>query len=554
MTRQQPTPGPDVRVERTDLDHNPAGGGGEGGAGGGGGGRGVSPRRAFWASFGLLFALFSLWAIANPLTAAPDEPSHATKAAAVVRGQLVGDPVPEEPDGFGSVHVPNVIWQSQAYPICYYFKPEVTAACEPAEPADPNTIVYAVTTASSYNPLYYVPTGLPSLLPIGEEMLYLMRLVSAALCAFALAWAVRSLAELRAISWPMLGLAAATTPMVVFLASSISPAGLEVCVSIGLWTGLLGIVHQPDPDRLPARMAGVGVLAAVLVNLRGMSPLFLAIIVVTVVASAPWANSWVALRDRRSWPWLGLVAVASAAALAWLRTAGALPTSEVLFPEWPFDRAAATSVYATPVYLRNMVGQFGWVDTELPLVMVVAWLALIGGAAIAALVVGTWRQRIVLAGLGLVTLGLPVLIHASQAKFIGIVWQGRYFLPAAVGVPLLTAFVLRDRGRLLAWRWLRWGLAALLLGQLVAFAVNVHRYVAGENGPWFGEPAGGWEPPVGAWVLVAACAAILAWLLRLLLTTTARAAGPGDAPVTTPVTTPVAGADPVPTAPAAEVP
>ena len=486
----------------------------------------VSPRRAFWASFGLFFALLALWAVANPLTAAPDEPSHATKAAAVVRGELVGEPVEGEPDGFGSVHVPNVIWMSQAYPICYYFKPDVTAACEPDEPADPHTIVYAVTTASNYNPLYYLPTGLPTLLPVGEDMLLLMRLVSAALCSFALAWAVRSLAELRALSWPVLGLTAAMTPMVVFLASAISPAGLEICAAIGLWTGLLAIVHQPDPARLPARMAGIAVLASVLVNLRGMSPLFLALIVGTVVVSAPWASTWTVLRDRRAWPWLGLVAAASAAALAWLRTAGALPTASVEFPDWTFDRAAATSVYATPLYLRNMVGEFGWTDTRLPVGMVVAWLAVIGAMAIAALVVGTWRQRVALLVLGVLTLGLPVLIHASQAKYIGIVWQGRYFLPAAVGIPLLAAFVLRDRRRPAVGRWVPWLVAALLVGQLVAFAVNVHRYVSGANGPWFGEVPDAWAPPLSPWVLIAACAAVLAWLLRLLLSVTAAPDGP----------------------------
>ena len=73
-------------------------------------GRGVTPRRAFWSSFALFFALFAVWTLANPLTAAPDEPSHATKAAAVVRGEWVGEPVADQPDGFGSVHVPKVVW------------------------------------------------------------------------------------------------------------------------------------------------------------------------------------------------------------------------------------------------------------------------------------------------------------------------------------------------------------------------------------------------------------------------------------------------------------
>jgi hypothetical protein len=480
--------------------------------------RPVSPRRAFWLSFVLFFCLFTLWAVGNPLSAAPDEPSHATKAASVVRGDLVGEPVAGEPDGFGAVYVPNLIWQSQGWPMCYDFKPNVSASCEPEEPTDPGRIVYAVTTASNYNPLYYSVTGLPSLLPLGEEMILLMRLVSAALCAFAMAWAVRSLAELREMSWPVLGLAAATTPMAVFLASAISPAGPETCVAIALWTALLVTVHRPDPARVRSRMAGIAVLASVLVNLRGMSPMFLAIIVATVVASAPWANTWTTLRDRRSWPWLGLVGVASCAALMWMRTAGALPTSTVKYPKWGFARAAVISVHETPVYLRNMVGQFGWVDTELPLAVIVEWLGVIGVMAIAAIVRGTVRERLALLGLGVVTVGLPIVIHASQAQYIGIVWQGRYFLPAAVGIPLVAGFVLRgqETAPRPAHRFLPWVLGALLLTQLIALAVNLHRYAVGADGPWWPLPADAWQPPIAIPVLLLACAAVLAFLFRLL--------------------------------------
>lgn len=480
--------------------------------------RPVSPGQAFWTSFLLFFGLFTAWAVGNPLTAAPDEPSHATKAAAVVRGELVGQPVEGEPDGFGSVHVPNLIWQSQGWPMCYYFRPEVPASCEPEDPQDPGRIVYAVTTASSYNPLYYSVTGLPTLLPLGREMLLLMRLVSAVLCGFAMAWAVRALTELRSVSWPVLGLLAATTPMVVYLASTVSPAGLEICTAIGLWTALLAVVHHPDPTRLTSRMAGIAVLASVLVNLRGMSPLFLAIIVGSVVASAPWASTWGTLRDRRSWPWLGLVAVASVAALAWIRFAGALPTSKVAFPEWGFVRAAKASIYDTPVYLRNMVGQFGWVDTELPIAVVGGVLVVIAGIVVVGVVRGTVRERVVLVGLGLVTLGLPVLIQAWQAKHLGIVWQGRYFLPVAVGLPLLAAFAVRGRATTRqAGRWFPVVAGALMLAQLIAFAVNLHRYAVGADGPWWGSTPDIWRPPLPIPVLFAACAGLLVALLWLLL-------------------------------------
>ncbi len=514
--------------------------------------RAVTPRRAFWSSFALFFALFALWSLASPLTSAPDEPAHATKAAAVVRGEWVGEPVAGEPDGHGSVHVPNVIWQSQGFPLCFYFHADRDASCMDTATKDPDRIVFAVTTASNYNPLYYTVTGLPSLLPVGAPMLYLMRLVSAALCAFALAWAVRSLAELRRVTWPVLGLVAALTPQTVFLASSISPAAPEICTAIGLWAGLLVVVRRPDPARLPARMAGIAVLASVLVNLRGMSPLFLAIAVATVVVSAPWRNTWVALRDRRSWPWLGLVAVASVLALAWTRTQGSLPSGAVAFPDWTFREAAKRSILDTPDYLTNMVGQFGWMDTDLPVWFVIAWLAGILALVVAALVRGSWRERIVLVGLAAATMALPVAIHASQAKYVGIVWQGRYFLPAAVGIPLLAGFILRGRPAVVpddvpvaegasatvdadaaaerleglrgAGRWLPWGVGALLVGQLLAFSINLHRYVVGVDGPWFGTEADAWAPPLSAPVLMLLTVAVLWWLFRL-----ARRVGPDGA-------------------------
>src|SRR5258705_2111054 len=47
--------------------------------------------RTFRITFLLVFAVEIVWAFAMPLFSAPDEPSHVIRAAAVARGQLLGD-------------------------------------------------------------------------------------------------------------------------------------------------------------------------------------------------------------------------------------------------------------------------------------------------------------------------------------------------------------------------------------------------------------------------------------------------------------------------------
>ena len=47
------------------------------------------------------------WAVATPLSASPDEPAHIVKAAAVVRGELIG--APTNRPGFTSVTIPSYV-------------------------------------------------------------------------------------------------------------------------------------------------------------------------------------------------------------------------------------------------------------------------------------------------------------------------------------------------------------------------------------------------------------------------------------------------------------
>ncbi|WP_456826068.1 DUF2142 domain-containing protein [Cellulomonas sp. P5_E12] len=465
--------------------------------------------------------MFVAWGLANPLTAAPDEPAHAIKAAAVVRGELLGDRYDPERPGWGYVDVPAVIAYTPSM-TCFAFHPDQTAVCQRPVAGAPSVITHVVTTAMTYNPLYYSVVGLPSFFPSGQGSLYLMRLVSAALCAAALAYGFAQALTATRRGWLPTGLLLALTPMVIFLGSSINPAALEVAAGASLWVSLAVLLRSDEPARFRSRIVAIAIMASVFVNLRGLSPLFLVIIAAAVVLASPLRQTGVILRRRFIWPWIGLVGLATVAALAWTRYAGTLGSDGVVHhPELEFWDAVQVSLGSTSNYVANMIGQFGWMETGLPIWVYFLVVSVVGALCALALAVGTWRERLVLVGLALACIVIPVVLHSTQAKYLGIVWQGRYFLPAVVGIPILAAFVLDGSpdspGRRIGRNLCALFGAAWFTYQLVAFFINLHRYTFGAGREWFVTPIDEWVPPLPVPVLGLILAIGLAGLVALCL-------------------------------------
>ncbi len=485
-------------------------------------------RRVLWASFGVLWFLATVWAVANPLMASPDEPAHVVRAASLLRGQVL----PPDGDWGSDVRVPSFYERVNAYPTCYMFDPTEEGVCEVASDLPPTQLVDSATMAGKYNPLYYAVVGLPTLLPPGDGVLYLMRIVSAGLCAFLVALGLRAVAQTPAPGWAVLGVAGAVTPMVVFLSSTVNPAAVEIAAAFALWCQMLTLLRHPDPARTVGRMAWIAVSATVLLNARGLSLLYGAVIVAVAVLAAPLARTREVLLDRRTWPSFAVIVVAGLAAAAWVLGAGSLAVGGAEHPELTFLSAAKTTLLSTPEYVTNMVGQFGWMDTNLDPTVHMAFAAAAGVALLLAAAVGSRRERWLLAALAAAVVVLPVLIHASQARSLGIIWQGRYILPVAVGVPLLAGYVLvtrlggadgTDRHPELP-ATLRRPLVALVAGlagvvQLAAFGQNLHRYVNGIDGSWLSLEPGAWLPPLPIALVgllaVVACAAYTGLLVAV---------------------------------------
>ncbi|TKR23670.1 DUF2142 domain-containing protein [Cellulomonas hominis] len=518
MTLPQPERADDGA--RTTLD--PAGPGGDGAPGR----TPPSPRKVYWLAFAVLMVLTSAWSLASPLAAGPDENAHMVKSAAVVRGDLHGDILAASP-GSGVVTVPTIYGMMMGYPTCFVFRGDVPADCQPDLPA--GQAAEAPTQAETWvirnNPLYYAITGLPTLLPAGEYTLYLMRLVSAALCSAVLAWAFRSLAEITRRPLVIAGLVTAVTPMVVFLNSTVNPSALEISAALALWVAMLALVRAPDPARLVPRAAGIAVLAVLLGNARGTSPLYVAVIAVAVaVLVGPWRNFATAMLDRRTWPWLGVVVVGNLASLWWSMNAGTLEAGGADHPELGFLSTANRTFFDTGDFLIASIGRFGWTDTHLPMLAYLVYAALAGFPILLALCVGDRRTRVAMLGVLGVAVLLPVLVHAWQARNVGYIWTARYSMPLFVGVSVTAGFLCRDLLRPLP-RWVGdriAGSVAVLasIGMVIAFLTNLRRYVVGDGGSWRQIFSGEWQPPVPGLVLTLLVLAALGagvWLLDRLV-------------------------------------
>lgn len=481
---------------------------------------------ASWLGIGLLvFLLGAGWAGAVPLMASPDEPSHVVRAAAVARGQLSGElgEAPSDalrPGAATTVQLPRDYAASVALPNCFAFQPEVPAACQQDVAPPDGSVVPVETFAGQYPPLYYALVGWPSLFLGAEAGIYAMRLVSAALAAGLLTWgAFRLRTSLGRATSPWV-VALAITPMCLFFGATVNPQGLEIASAFSLWAACLALAtDRRGPSG--AMLVQAAVSGSVLINLRASSPFWaLAIVAVAVVMAPPGR-----LREVFRHPWarwvVAITVAASATAVAWLLTHRDVVSTEGLFPQYRDLRESGLALTGhTYEYLLNMVGNFGWLDSPAPPLTFVSWFVVGGAVLVLALVVPSpRRQRLALV---LVLLGVgtaPFVLQLPTAVDTGIIWQGRYALPVAVGIPVVAGVLLAGQVGPLATMVGRLGrvlVPILLVAHVAAFWWASRRYAEGLTGELF-TISPDWSSPIGylpgtaLYAMVAATLAAAAW-------------------------------------------
>jgi hypothetical protein len=170
-----------------------------------------------------------------------------------------------------------------------------------------------------------------------------------------------------------------------------------------------------------------------------------------------------------------------------------------------------------------MVGFFGWLDFRAPYHLAELWFVPVLALLAAAAATGKLRDVAALAVLFGSVILIPVLAQGRQAASLGYIWQGRYLLAVAAGLPLLAAAILAKREPRHA--WLRRAVprlplavtaSTLALGFLMFYA-TLRRYAVGTRGPLLLPLHPSWTPPgtIAAAVLLYLVGVALAALVVL---------------------------------------
>ncbi|WP_371481026.1 DUF2142 domain-containing protein [Kitasatospora sp. NBC_00315] len=477
-----------------------------------------TPRRLWAVSFVIFFALGAAWSVSTPIGASPDEHAHFIRAAAVARGQIDGREVmvPHVVGGiegdFAETGVQLPRWYQDLKDVnaCYVFNPEKPASCAPALGHSQET-TQVTTAAGRYNPAYYLAVGWPSLVVPGVPGLYLMRLMSALICAALVASAVLSAAEWRRRSVPLLAVVVSATPMALFMFGVVNPSGPEIAAGILVWSTVLPVLMAPDPRLLTRRLARLGIGAVVLINIRPLGVIWFAAALAAGLLLQERSALRAVLRRRSAWLW-GLCTVAAVAgALLWQR---AHPDNSVIKVQGTLTPllAARRTFDNSLVYFKQMVGFFGWLDAAPPAATVLVWCAVVVMLVLLALCFARVRDAVALLGATAGLVVIPVAAQAAQSD-LGMVWQGRYLLPFGVGLPLMAAAVCAKRSPRVGVPWRRLvtlSAFSLAVVNAAAFVWALRRNAVGERGPLLLSPAK-WAPPGGwpAWVGLYTLAALL---------------------------------------------
>jgi hypothetical protein len=486
--------------------------------------RGGSGRRASRSPFALILYLSLLvvaWVFANPPGYLHDEPAHYTKALGVGHFDWQGKPgkYPIGP-GFGPLQLEWINQAARTYEMppdmagdkfaCSVFHPKRSAVCLDQLPT-PTTKVARLTYVGSYEPFLYLPPGLAMRLAhTATAALRVGRVVSAAIALALLVLAVLVLHVPGEPGVPALGLLAATTPMVVFLVSGLSPAGPEIAAQLCFVAAFVRLTRRLPVT--PLVWTAAAAAGAVLAMSRSLGPFFVAYdIVLFALVVGPSGLRGAVRTGGRAAKAAGAVVVAGVVADAWWGvTVQAHPGHKLADVLGQVPRAIAD----VPEVLRQGIGSFGWADVNMPRFAYLAWAFLVVALVGLALVLGTRRERFAVAAVVAAAFAGTVVIDAAVIRQTHFPMYGRYALPLWVVVPLVAGeVVFRNRRSLpaaLQWRGLVAATVIVASIQVIGFYWTAHQYAVGGYGPVLFLGRSKWSPPVhwGTWVALVAAAAI----------------------------------------------
>jgi Predicted membrane protein (DUF2142) len=457
-----------------------------------------------------LALMLGAWIMATQPFNAPDEASHYLRALTIANGHIIGPKIPYRPAppltpaqyAWINRDTRGVIVPARLSPPnvkCVDGKPNLRGSCMEAI-ANGNFPPYAYLLPAlalkvshhTFPALWWtrVASALPSLVLL--------------LLAAALLWS--------GTGWSLIGLLAATTPMVLFASSVMNSSGVEIAACLAFAAAVLRITRRPGgtPTWVWAAFGTTGAVAMV------SWPLGLVFVVadLALFGALLGREGLRELSETSRRPLAVCISVLVAAGVLWLiysRAAGLGAAHVGISPVW---RSLHQGIDQLPHVLRDAVGTFGLLTVHLPLVADSIWWGAVVCLVAAALWLGGRRDRWITATVTLLALAFPVFFYAWFDRFTGFDVQGREVLPLLTLIPLVAGEVVHRRRAAIASRRaarLTLGGAAVGVGAFQAYAWWFNaRAMAGaphtigffDHAAW--TPPGTWTP----WVVIAGLGAV----------------------------------------------
>lgn len=478
-----------------------------------------------------------------PPGAAPDEPSHLTRAGSLATGQLDGEDLPQP--GLSGYEL------SDAYllpdPACYAFDPATPVDCA-ATPTRTGATIQLASRADEYPLPGHFVYGIGSRTP-GIDPIWGARTIGLAIAVGLVAAALTT----RRSALGAAGVVVALTPMAWATMATVNPSSFGTAGAVALWCALLA------PPLRPATagwLAALGWAALALPRRDGLIWACVILVVALAATDVSVVDWWrrlavgprlvIALSSVATLIWGAtngqrvsqmvlltplLVVAAVPARIVWLREgttrarrvgivvaggAAATVTALVVIAARPggWDGALARAVSEqTGDNLVEAIGVLGWLDTRLPTLAI-----LLAAGAVGVLVAVALTDRPHRVTLALVVLAAAIatswVFELFQGNPSGQYWQGRYSLPLLAGVPIALTSGAPDRDRERRAGALAGGGMLLVLN--VAAWAGARRWGVGVDGSLFPWDWGTPHSPVEPFVLLLAHAALSLALARKL--------------------------------------
>jgi hypothetical protein len=471
----------------------------------------TQPKHIFLYSFLVFFFLMGLWSLATPLMSSPDESVQVAKAASEVRGQITGHLIGNKKSPYGIVKVPGTYANINNVTSCYGTNASQSAACAPKYAVSDKTVKDTIYIAR-YQPFYYFIVGLPSLLTDSVKGIYVMRFLSAFMSSVFIGLAVYSVFKWSRSRVLLAGILLAATPTAIFFGGMVNPVGFEASSSICFLVSLI-LIAQRNFKKVPLGLILITVIStsAEAVS-RSVSPLWILLALLAALSFTSREHIGQLLEDTRIKIGAIIAIVVNVIALCWIRlmhSTNVAADGAKVAKNSGYFKILKQSLHRIPTYYKEVVSFFGFLNAPSPEHVYILWSLLLLGLSGLAFYYGTRKNRIVLSVCIIAYFAIPSLISTSQAKRLGLVWQGSDSLPLYGLIPLVSSniianskFAAKTVGHLRQ-RYIVIATASLTaLSGLIAYFFELRRYSVGNKGPIFKIFKSGWHPPIGIAELV----------------------------------------------------